>query len=225
MTITTGNPARDQRLLDAIANTTALGEAATFESVAASLPDDFDLGQDEFALFVPQPVDAEFSVIEPGDGTPATPPPVTGKMHAPERPPTPAEVDEASNLVVSLTNELSQRRADVNVAGRRVQEAIALRARACSQFVARHRPYNAMQLAKDFGQAALASRQAVKDGTMAPPDRGQPGNSVVDRVAFYSRRDDAEGKGNHRRAVLMGGTGQPIHPASARTVAKLPSER
>jgi hypothetical protein len=234
---TTGNLERDQMLLDAIAQATALGDSPTLEIVAALLPDDFDLGADELGMFASPIIEGEFIAAEPGDGTGSKLPvychePHGGDVASPSkqdvapRPPTPADIEEANAAVIAITNGLSESRAAVNIAYRRLQDTIAIRARAVSQFVAQRQPYSPLQQAKDFSRSAQAVRQAIKEGTMLPPSRGVPGPSRADAAAFYSRAQDAEGQGNHRRACY---DGRAIYPASKRGgyagPPKLPSER
>lgn len=230
MTTTTGNATRDTMIRDCLAALKAsdpLGEnPLDVAHVAPLLPADFDLGEDELAMFTdekPDVIDAEFVIVEQSDSTAAP----AEMAAAPTKPLTQAEIDKAADAVMRLTDELSQCRVDVNVAQRRHGEAVTRRNKAVSQFIAGRQPYSPDQLARDSAHAAMMERAAIANGSMEMPVPPRPGNSRVDEVAAYSKGSSIDsGHGNFRRAVHGG---QKIYPSSARGAyvgaPKLPSQR
>jgi HAMP domain-containing protein len=223
--VSTGNTQRDSMIREAIAiqrQADPIGEhPLDVANVGQHLPADFDLDAGEVSTFGSEKpediVEAEFTVVEPGDSAAPTP-----AIEMAVEPPTQTEIEEAADAVVRLTDELSQAKANVNLAQRRHGEAVTKRNRAVSQFIAGRQPYTPDQLARDSARAAMEERAAIKNGSMAPPERPIPGNSTVDRAAAYSK-GDIEGCGNFRRVVSGG---QQIYPASKRgAYVKVPSVR
>jgi hypothetical protein len=218
-TFTTGNPVRDELIAAAIAQAIAAGHTdLTVAVVEAFLPPeirgrgDFDLQLEEVAGLTPLP-EGEIAAVESTE-------PVEGPGGT-----LPGDVAAAEMAVSAATDALVQSRANVNILARRLNEALTARAKAVSQFQAKISPLPQWKHAKDVAVAALQQRAAVAAGLAQPPELPVAGPSVVDRQATFSR-PGIEGSGNHRRAVLMGGTGQPIFPAAKRgSRLKLPSQR
>src|SRR5690349_10556030 len=109
---TTLNPTRDAMLDQAIKETRDAELPLTLDNISLRLPIDFDVLQSEVDLFLAPSI--EPAAVADQRETRAPPKP---------RPPSPQEIEAASNRVVAANNTLAQARADLIVRQRAEKEA------------------------------------------------------------------------------------------------------
>src|SRR5262249_17728526 len=124
----------------------------------------------------------------------------------------PIDAEEANNRAVAATDVLSARRAELNLARRAVEAAHEKRRLAVASFNVGLYPCTPEQLRRQFIASEQATRAQRAAGLLPPRPGITPGRSEIDRQRAYARGSHS---GNPGRAVVMGGTGERVHPASA----------
>jgi hypothetical protein len=213
----TGNGLRDKMIAEAISNVRSLGGDITLVDVSAALPEDFSLTADELAMFNAVPaVAGTLEVVESADkAAPAGMIAISDKAAAdgaldklkadheaanlrrfrgdPDGP----AIEAAQEAVRTLTDQLAQLRGQLTAAQRAANEAERERSRAITAFQS-GLPNNltATEHLKQHAAEQVELRRAMAEGRIPEPQRPQPGNSLLDRIAAYSKSSDAEGRGN-----------------------------
>jgi hypothetical protein len=212
----TGNGLRDKMIAEAISNVRSLGGDITLVDVSAALPEDFGLTADELALFNAVPaVAGTIEVVESADKAPVGMIAISDKAAAdgaldklkadheaanlrrfrgdPDGP----AIEAAQEAVRTLTDQLAQLRGQLTAAQRAANEAERERSRAVTAFqngLANN--LTVTQHLKKHAAEQVELRRAMAEGRIPEPQRPQPGNSLLDRIAAYSKSSDAEGRGN-----------------------------
>lgn len=170
----TGNAIRDNLLYKAIIAAQENGEPISLACVAMRLPHDFDLGESELAAMVaamnePQPAEAE-------------------PQPEPDAAPIPS-MAELQEWILALNNSLSEARGDVLSLQNELRTARERLATAIGSFQQGFAPVTREQLMREH-IAAEAERKRLGEG-LNMRGSSQPGPSVIDQSAFYSRGGSA----------------------------------
>jgi hypothetical protein len=118
---------------------------------------------------------------------------------APRPAPNTKAVTAAARDVEAAARALDDARVAQAGADRAARAARAGLATALTEWSAAHPPTSDSQMRREYIASEQALKQAIKDGTRAPPAGPIPGNSVVDRTAVYSagaRRGRVAGQGD-----------------------------
>jgi hypothetical protein len=209
MAYTTGNPERDALLLDAIRRVIAVGKTPVLKFVARLLPNDFSADQEELDGMLADMQDQDkppepppqvervapraLMITETPDGHPLGELPQVAEDEPPQV--------EAADDTVETTLTERQARAVFDQAHKRLDRAQAAMAIAQEtlkqlrgglaaeiaswQLLFKPQVQTREQLQRETIAANQAYKQAVKDGTVAPPVRGPSGRgrSYIDRAS------------------------------------------
>lgn len=195
---------RQQILVDTIKE---IGGTPTFAEIEVALQkyEAFDLVQTDLdelealgALNAPPIIDAEFNIVEPGDGINELPASETGVRIEP------LTVDEAERAVVVATDALANARNAVNRTSRIEREKNAALAQAITQFQRAFPVYTPQQLIRDHLASEADQRRRIASGELPQKEVAAGHRSVIDRQRAWQRSGGPDaGTGNSGRAVCM----------------------
>jgi hypothetical protein len=217
------NPLRAMMVANIIAQNPS--ESITVENLAPFFPKDFDLGEDDLENYrQSRPVIFEGESEATTAATQEAAPDAVAEPEAPPPPATPDQVEAATNRRVAADQSLANARSAVMAAGWVERDARDKLAKAVSAFQSGFAPITREMLMRDV----IASEQARKAAGHPSQRQGQPGKSVVDRIAFHGRGGNPA-RGDYRRGAFPSQTkGAPNYDPRRGAVAaqpKLPSER
>lgn len=219
----TGNPVRDEMIRAAVRQAQEDGKPVTVAVLGLEhLPGDFDLSQDELdgvlaTMVAPQEAPA---VADPLSAEPDAP----AEAESAESEPA-LTMDEARDRLVRLQDALAEARGAVLTLAQRQRDARAKLSDAIVRFQTGFAKVTPTELLR---QHVREQAELRAQGKNVRARVGQPGPSVVDQMAYYSRGGTVN-RGNgprwRRGAFAVDSYGAPNTDPRRGAIAKLPSQR
>jgi pyruvate/2-oxoglutarate dehydrogenase complex dihydrolipoamide acyltransferase (E2) component len=176
------NPRRAMMVQNIIALNSA--EPMTVENLAQFFPPDFDLGEDDLEHYrQSRPITFEGEPEATPAATQEAAPEAASEPEAPPPPATPDQIEAATVRRIAADQSLANARVAVITAGNVERNARTKLAQAVTEFQNGFPKVTRDQLMRDM----IASEQERKAAGHPSQRQGRPGNSEVDRSAFYGR--------------------------------------